>query len=48
MGAEGIGALLRSLDIDLEAEKLRGDLETTNSKPRSRSSPAPEGAGVPT
>ncbi|MBP8216741.1 MAG: DNA-directed RNA polymerase subunit beta', partial [Thauera sp.] len=32
MGAEGIGALLRSLDIDLEAEKLRGDLETTNSE----------------
>ena len=31
-GAEGIGALLRSLDIDLEAEKLRGDLETTNSE----------------
>ena len=32
MGAEGIGALLRTLDIDLEAEKLRGDLETTNSE----------------
>ncbi|HHW63098.1 MAG TPA: DNA-directed RNA polymerase subunit beta', partial [Rhodocyclaceae bacterium] len=32
MGAEGIGALLRSLDINLEAEKLRGDLETTNSE----------------
>ncbi|GAB1460014.1 DNA-directed RNA polymerase subunit beta' [Thauera sp.] len=32
MGAEGIGSLLRTLDIDLEAEKLRGDLETTNSE----------------
>ncbi len=32
MGAEGIGSLLRSLDINLEAEKLRGDLETTNSE----------------
>ncbi|MHB1373449.1 MAG: DNA-directed RNA polymerase subunit beta' [Thauera sp.] len=32
MGAEGIGSLLRTLDINLEAEKLRGDLETTNSE----------------
>ncbi|CAM5467668.1 DNA-directed RNA polymerase subunit beta' [Thauera mechernichensis] len=32
MGAEGVAALLRSLDINLEVEKLRGDLETTNSE----------------
>ncbi|MFU2488162.1 DNA-directed RNA polymerase subunit beta' [Thauera sp. WH-1] len=32
MGAEGIGSLLRTLDINLEVEKLRGDLETTNSE----------------
>ncbi|MCK2097592.1 DNA-directed RNA polymerase subunit beta' [Thauera aromatica] len=32
MGAEGIGSLLRTLDVNLEVEKLRGDLETTNSE----------------
>ncbi|SIR66378.1 DNA-directed RNA polymerase subunit beta' [Aromatoleum tolulyticum] len=32
MGAEGIRGLLRTLDIQLEIEKLRGDLETTNSE----------------
>jgi DNA-directed RNA polymerase subunit beta' len=32
MGAEGIRGLLRTLDINLEIEKLRGDLETTGSE----------------
>jgi DNA-directed RNA polymerase subunit beta' len=32
MGAEGIRGLLRTLDVKLEIEKLRGDLETTNSE----------------
>ncbi|ENO78095.1 DNA-directed RNA polymerase subunit beta' [Thauera sp. 63] len=32
MGAEGIRELLRTLDVNLEVEKLRGDLETTNSE----------------
>jgi len=32
MGAEGIRELLRTLDVNLEIEKLRGDLETTNSE----------------
>ena len=32
MGAEGIRALLRSLDLNLEVEKLRGELETTGSE----------------
>ncbi|WP_068639518.1 DNA-directed RNA polymerase subunit beta' [Thauera butanivorans] len=32
MGAEGIRELLRTLDVSLEVEKLRGDLETTNSE----------------
>ncbi|MCC4115570.1 DNA-directed RNA polymerase subunit beta' [Aromatoleum toluclasticum] len=32
MGAEGIRGLLRTLDVQLEIEKLRGDLETTNSE----------------
>ncbi|AYH45551.1 DNA-directed RNA polymerase subunit beta' [Azoarcus sp. DN11] len=32
MGAEGIRGLLRTLDIQLEIEKLRGELETTNSE----------------
>ena len=32
MGAEGIRGLLRTLDVVLEIEKLRGDLETTNSE----------------
>ncbi|ENO85200.1 DNA-directed RNA polymerase subunit beta' [Thauera linaloolentis] len=32
MGAEGIRELLRTLDVTLEVEKLRGDLETTNSE----------------
>ena len=31
MGAEGVRALLRSLDVALEIEKLRGDLEATSS-----------------
>ncbi len=32
MGAEGIRELLRTLDVAQEVEKLRGDLETTNSE----------------
>ncbi|ATE61004.1 DNA-directed RNA polymerase subunit beta' [Thauera sinica] len=32
MGAEGIRELLRTLDVNLEIERLRGDLETTNSE----------------
>ena len=32
MGAEGIRALLRSLDLNVEVEKLRGELETTGSE----------------
>ncbi len=32
MGAEGIRGLLRTLDVKLEIEKLRGDLETTGSE----------------
>ena len=32
MGAEGIGALLRTLDVSHEIERLRGDLDTTNSE----------------
>ncbi|THF63912.1 DNA-directed RNA polymerase subunit beta' [Pseudothauera nasutitermitis] len=32
MGAEGIRALLGSLNVNLEIEKLRGELETTNSE----------------
>ena len=32
MGAEGIRELLRTLDVNLEIEKLRGDLETTGSE----------------
>ena len=32
MGAEGIRELLRTLDVGQEVEKLRGDLETTNSE----------------
>ncbi|MDR2259819.1 MAG: DNA-directed RNA polymerase subunit beta' [Azoarcus sp.] len=32
MGAEGIRDLLRSLDINLEIERLRGELETTGSE----------------
>ncbi len=31
MGAEGVRSLLRSLDVVLEIEKLRGDLEATSS-----------------
>ena len=32
MGAEGVRELLRTLDVNQEVEKLRGDLETTNSE----------------
>ena len=32
MGAEGVRALLRSLDVVLEIEKLRGELESTGSE----------------
>ncbi len=32
MGAEGVRALLRSLDLVMEIEKLRGDLEATGSE----------------
>ena len=32
MGAEGIRELLRTLDVNLEIEKLRGELETTGSE----------------
>jgi DNA-directed RNA polymerase subunit beta' len=32
MGAEGIRELLRTLDVNLEIERLRGDLETTGSE----------------
>ncbi len=32
MGAEGVRELLRTLDVGLEVEKLRGDLETTGSE----------------
>ncbi|MDY0071884.1 MAG: DNA-directed RNA polymerase subunit beta' [Thauera sp.] len=32
MGAEGIRELLRTLDLTMEVEKLRGDLETTGSE----------------
>src|SRR5574338_1537564 len=32
MGAEGVRELLRTLDVNREIEKLRGDLETTNSE----------------
>ena len=40
MGAEAIGELLRTIDIDQEVERLRTELRETSPKPRSRSSPS--------
>jgi len=40
MGAEGVRELLRTLNIEVEVEKLRKDLSETVPTPRSRSLPS--------
>ena len=40
MGAEAIGELLRTIDIDAEVLRLRDELSTTNSEAKIKSTPS--------